>query len=133
MALLVRSGRLPRPFPAVVPSAVLFTSFNFPQGTEAGMAEAQRKRWAAVREESTAPAEAPQPKRKLSAAGRRKIAEAAKKRWAAAREAKAAPAKSAPRKTPSKRAARKASPETKARAATRPSAAPEPTATQAAE
>lgn len=52
------------------------------------IAEAQRKRWAAQKEEE-AEVE-PKQKRKLSAAGRRAIAEAARKRWAAARAAKAA-------------------------------------------
>jgi hypothetical protein len=54
------------------------------------MAEAQRKRWAAVRNESEPPSESPKPKRKLSAAGRKRIIEATKKRWAAVRAAKAA-------------------------------------------
>ena len=36
-------------------------------------------------QQSTTPAEAPKPKRKMSAAGRRRMAEAAKKRWAAHR------------------------------------------------
>jgi cell division septum initiation protein DivIVA len=48
------------------------------------IAEAQRKRWAAIREksgESEAPAR--RPKRKLSAAGRKRIIEANRKRWAA--------------------------------------------------
>jgi cell division septum initiation protein DivIVA len=51
------------------------------------IAEAQRKRWAAIRGESgTAPArQAQKPKRKLSPAGRKRIVEANRKRWAAAR------------------------------------------------
>jgi hypothetical protein len=58
------------------------------------IAEAQRKRWAASRKESAAPAkaaktEAPKPKRRLSAAGRKRIIEATKKRWAAVRAAAA--------------------------------------------
>ncbi|MGA3236159.1 MAG: hypothetical protein ABSG03_07650 [Bryobacteraceae bacterium] len=58
------------------------------------IAEAQRKRWAASRKGSVAPAkavkpEAQKPKRKLSAAGRKRIIEATKKRWAAVRAAAA--------------------------------------------
>jgi hypothetical protein len=55
------------------------------------MREAQQRRWAKVRGESTAPAEAApksaKPKRKISAAGRRAIAEAQRKRWAATKAA----------------------------------------------
>ena len=51
------------------------------------MAEAQRKRWAAAKNEShpQSPAgtlEAAKPKRRLSAAGRKRIVEATKMRWA---------------------------------------------------
>jgi cell division septum initiation protein DivIVA len=58
------------------------------------VAEAQRKRWAAVRKQSGAtpgPAkpEAQKPKRKLSAAGRQRIVEATQRRWALVREAAA--------------------------------------------
>jgi hypothetical protein len=58
------------------------------------IAEAQRKRWAASRKGSAAPAKAAKPetqkpKRKLSAAGRKRIIEATKKRWAAVRAAAA--------------------------------------------
>jgi hypothetical protein len=58
------------------------------------IAEAQRKRWAASRKETVAPAkaaktEAPKAKRRLSAAGRKRIIEATKKRWAAVRAAAA--------------------------------------------
>jgi hypothetical protein len=58
------------------------------------IAEAQRKRWAASRKESVAPAKAPKPeaqkpKRRLSAAGRKRIIEATKKRWAAVKAAAA--------------------------------------------
>ena len=58
------------------------------------IAEAQRKRWAASRKGSAAPAkaakpEAQKPKRKLSAAGRKRIIEATKKRWALVRAAAA--------------------------------------------
>jgi len=62
------------------------------------IADAQKKRWAAVRKESgSAPAAAkteaaPKTKRRLSAAGRKRIIEATKRRWAmvraAAKEAK---------------------------------------------
>jgi hypothetical protein len=46
------------------------------------MREAQQRRWAKVKRE-TAPVAVPKPKRKISAAGRKRIAEAQKKRWAA--------------------------------------------------
>ena len=49
------------------------------------IAEAQRKRWAAAKGESEAPAK---PKRKLSAAGRAAIIAATKRRWAALKGAK---------------------------------------------
>ena len=61
------------------------------------IAEAQKKRWADARKESSpvakkavkkgATAEAPKAKRRLSAAGRKRIIEATKKRWAAVRAA----------------------------------------------
>jgi hypothetical protein len=61
------------------------------------IADAQKKRWAAVRKETGAPAtakvEAPKTKRRLSAAGRKRIIEATKKRWAAVRAAAAKEAK----------------------------------------
>jgi hypothetical protein len=57
------------------------------------MAEAQKKRWAAVKQnpepQSVTP-DGPKPKRKLSAAGRKRIIEATKKRWAAVKAAKEA-------------------------------------------
>jgi hypothetical protein len=46
------------------------------------IAEAQRKRWAAAKGQSTTPETAKKPKRKLSAAGRAAIVAALKKRWA---------------------------------------------------
>ena len=49
------------------------------------IAEAQRKRWAAVKGQSIEPVAAKRPKRKLSAAGRAAIVAALKKRWAAKR------------------------------------------------
>ncbi len=56
------------------------------------IADAQKKRWAAVRKESGSPAvakseAAPKAKRRLSAAGRKRIIEATKKRWALVRAA----------------------------------------------
>lgn len=56
------------------------------------IAEAQRKRWAAVKKNkpAAAAAHAPKKKRVLSAEGRRRIIEATKKRWAAYRKAAAA-------------------------------------------
>jgi peptidoglycan hydrolase CwlO-like protein len=60
--------------------------------SEAGrkaIAEAQRKRWAAVRGESGPQKSAPKSKRKLSAAGRAAIVAALKKRWAAKKAASA--------------------------------------------
>jgi hypothetical protein len=57
------------------------------------IAEAQRKRWAAIKTpDAAAKAAKPvaeKPKRKLSAAGRKRIIEATKKRWAAVRAAAA--------------------------------------------
>jgi hypothetical protein len=47
------------------------------------IAEAQRKRWAGMKRESSAPTAPKKPKRKLSAAGRAAIVAALKKRWAA--------------------------------------------------
>jgi len=76
------------------------------------IADAQRKRWAASREQpEAAPKAAPKKKRRLSAAGRKRIIEATKKRWAAVRAKKAAQAavrKAAPqRKAAPAKAARK--------------------------
>jgi len=51
------------------------------------IAEAQRKRWAAKKENPAAPKAAKKPKRKLSAAGRAAIVAALKKRWAAKKAA----------------------------------------------
>ena len=51
------------------------------------IAQAQRKRWAAVKGSAKTPA-APKKKRRLSAAGRAAIIAATKKRWAAERAAK---------------------------------------------
>ena len=55
------------------------------------IADAQRKRWAAMREGSGQPAtsHAVKPKRTISAAGRKAIIEATKKPWAAYRAQKA--------------------------------------------
>jgi len=52
--------------------------------------------------------EAPKPKRRLSAAGRRRIIEATKKRWAAVRAAKAQQEKAATKKTARKTPVKKA-------------------------
>jgi hypothetical protein len=56
------------------------------------MAAAERKRWAALKAAKTAePAKQPGPKkRKMSAAGRKRIAEATRNRWAEYRAKKAA-------------------------------------------
>jgi hypothetical protein len=59
------------------------------------MREAQKLRWAKIKDESAAPAKKAavkaakpaKPKRKLSAAGRKAISEAVKKRWAAKKAA----------------------------------------------
>jgi len=65
------------------------------------IAEAQRKRWAAIK--GTKTAAVAKPKRRLSAAGRKAIIEATKKRWAAFH--KAENAKKAPKKAASQSAA----------------------------
>jgi hypothetical protein len=60
------------------------------------MAEAQRKRWAAIKGESVPAKKVPaekKPQRKLSAEGGKRIVAATKKRWAAIRAAAAAAAK----------------------------------------
>jgi hypothetical protein len=54
------------------------------------MAAAQQKRWAVAKGQSSAPAAAAPKKRKLSAAGRKRIIEATKKRWAEYKAKKAA-------------------------------------------
>ncbi len=54
------------------------------------MAEAQRKRYAATKKVHEAPPKAATKKRKLSAAGRKRIIEATKKRWAEYKKAKKA-------------------------------------------
>jgi DNA-binding protein HU-beta len=103
------------------------------------IAEAQWKRWAAVKGQAeTVTPEPAKPKRKLSAAGRRAISEATKKRWAAKRaEAKSAAAK---RTAPARRkAAVKTAPAKAAKRAFKKAAAtkriappPAPTVTEAA-
>ena len=50
---------------------------------------------------------APKPKRRLSAAGRKRIIEAAKKRWAAVKAANKPAAKTAAKKAPAKKQGRK--------------------------
>jgi hypothetical protein len=84
----------------------------------ARIAEAQRKRWAASRDQSeSAMPERSKPKRKLSAAGKAAIVAALKKRWALkhAEAAKAQPVKKtavkkAAKKTRMTRAAKKTAP-----------------------
>jgi hypothetical protein len=63
------------------------------------IADAQRKRWAAMKEASGQPStsERAKPKRKISAAGRKAIIEATRKRWATYR-AQRARAKKGPAK-----------------------------------
>ena len=56
----------------------------------ARMAEAQRKRWAAIKAPKEAPAKTAPKKRKMSAAARKRISDATKKRWAAYKAQKAA-------------------------------------------
>ncbi len=70
------------------------------------IAEAQRKRWAAVKVESTAPKAAgkPKQKRRLSAAGKANIVAALKKRWAA-KKAEAAKSAQADKKAARSKAA----------------------------
>ena len=73
--------------------------------TRRRMAEAQRRRYAALRGESEPPAptapEAPKPKRKISAEGMKRIIAATKKRWRLQRAAaKGAKAKKAAAETP---------------------------------
>jgi hypothetical protein len=78
------------------------------------IAEAQRKRWAATKQQS-APSlqivtpEAPQRKRRLSIAGRKRIIEATKRRWALKRvESEKAQRASAKKRATGKVAARRA-------------------------
>ena len=68
----------------------------------AAVAEAQRKRWAAAKEQSVAEP-AKKAKRKLSPEGRAAIIAATKKRWAAKRAAAVEPATKAAKKTASKK------------------------------
>ena len=68
----------------------------------AAVAEAQRQRWAATKEQAVAKP-AKKAKRKLSPEGRAAIIAATKKRWAAKRAAAAEPATKAAKKTASKK------------------------------
>lgn len=68
------------------------------------IAEAQRKRWAAAKDEPAAPKAPKKQKRKLSAAGKANIVAALKKRWAA-KKAEAAQSSSAERKASRTKAA----------------------------
>jgi hypothetical protein len=73
------------------------------------IANAQRKRWAASRQQpAVASKAAPKKKRRLSAAGRKRIIEATKKRWAAVRAKKAAQAAARQSAPPKKAATAKA-------------------------
>ena len=89
-----RRGRPPK----ALASTSEMTSSGTPSRTKskrspevrARMAEAQRKRWAALKEPKEVPAKKAPGKRKLSAAGRKRIIEATKKRWAAYKAQKAA-------------------------------------------
>jgi hypothetical protein len=74
----------------------------------ARIAEAQRKRWAKIQEESkpSATPEPPKPKRRISKVGMARIIAATKERWARVRAAKAQQEKAA-RKAPRKKAAGK--------------------------
>ena len=72
------------------------------------IAEAQRKRWAALKDESAAPKPAKKPKRKLSAAGRAAIVAALKKRWAAKKAAASGQTQTASKKTGRTKAAKAA-------------------------
>ena len=80
------------------------------------MAEAQKKRWAAIKVEAgkttpteksgkAASAQKSPKRRRLSPAARKRIAEAQRKRWAAAKAAKSARAKKFRKKAPAKKAA----------------------------
>jgi hypothetical protein len=75
--------------PAATPKGPKLKRRKMSAAARARMAEAQRKRWAAVRKASapSIPEAAPKPKRKLSADGRKAIIAALKKRWAAKRAA----------------------------------------------
>jgi virulence-associated protein VagC len=88
----VRSLAAPRRGPIAAPAAAKPTRIISAAGRKR-IAEAQRRRWAALKEVKR---ESPPQKRRLSAEGRRHIIEATRKRWAefratqAAKEAKAA-------------------------------------------
>lgn len=97
----------------LAPVATAATSTGTMGRTKRGMsaagrkaiAEAQRKRWAAARGESAAPATAKKPKRKLSAAGRAAIVAALKKRWAAKKAASSGKTEAVAKKGPRKKGA----------------------------
>ena len=72
------------------------------------IAEAQKRRWAAVRREGAAPGEKAVTRRRFSAAVRKRLAEAMRKRWAAKRTATQAQATRRTKTTAAtKKAARK--------------------------
>ena len=96
-------GGAPVPAPSVAEAPTRKPRRKMSAAARKRIAEAQRKRWAAVRKTSgTAPAAAkqtaktakaaPAQKRRMSAAGRKRIAEATRKRWAEFRKEKAAAA-----------------------------------------
>jgi len=105
--------------PAATPKAPTAKRTMSAAGRRA-VAEAQRKRWAAAKQQAAPPAPEPaKPKRKLSKAGKAAIIAATKKRWAAIRAAKeAAKAQVAPviaknmavKKTARKKATKKMAP-----------------------
>jgi hypothetical protein len=94
-----RRGRPPKsaatvPTEAAAPVRSARRRRGFSAATRARMAEAQRKRYAALRKATEAPpSKAVRKKRKLSAAGRKRIIEATKKRWAEYNAKKAAASK----------------------------------------
>jgi len=79
--------------PAAMPEATRKRK-KFSAASRRKMAEAQKKRWAAIKGTSPAPAtkptKAPRPKRKISAEGMKRIIAAQKKRWRLAKAAKKA-------------------------------------------
>ena len=73
--------------PAAKPATTKKGGRQFSPAALQRMREAQQRRWAKVKRETSPLAEVPKPKRKISAAGRKRIAEAQKKRWAAKKAA----------------------------------------------
>ncbi len=81
----IRGPGRPKSVAAITGEATAVGKRTLSASARKRIAEAQRKRWAAIKGKS----EPAKPKRKLSAAGRRAIIEATKKRWAAFHKAKA--------------------------------------------